>query len=32
MEDAGRQVIGLTSDGASTNKTMWNQLEVILQK
>ncbi len=28
MEDAGGQVVGLTCDGASTNRTMWSQLGV----
>jgi hypothetical protein len=32
MEDAGGQVVGLTCDGASTNRTMWSQLRVILHK
>jgi len=28
MEDAGGKVLGITSDGASTNRTMWNMLGV----
>ncbi|CAH1736938.1 unnamed protein product [Aphis gossypii] len=28
MEDAGGQVVGLTCDGASTNRTMWSQLGI----
>lgn len=28
MENAGGQVVGLTSDGATTNRTMWNLLGV----
>jgi len=32
MEDVGGQVVGLTFDGASTNRTMWSQLRVILHK
>jgi len=28
LEDAGVQVIGITGDGASTNRTMWNILGV----
>jgi len=30
MENAGGQVVGLTTDGASTNRTMWGHLGVIL--
>jgi len=30
MESSGGQVIGLTSDGASTNRTMWNLLGVYI--
>lgn len=29
IEDSGGEVIGLTSDGASTNRTMWSSLGVI---
>jgi len=28
LEDAGVQVMGITGDGASTNRTMWNILGV----
>ncbi|CAH1736906.1 unnamed protein product [Aphis gossypii] len=28
MENAGGQVVGLTSDGATTNRTMWNLLGI----
>jgi len=28
MEDAGGHVVGITSDGASTNRTMWSTLGV----
>lgn len=28
LENAGAQVLGLTSDGASTNRTMWNNLGI----
>jgi len=30
IEDSGGEVVGLTSDGASTNRTMWNSLGVIV--
>lgn len=30
LESSGGQVIGLTSDGASTNRTMWNLLGVYI--
>lgn len=30
MESSGGKVIGLTSDGASTNRTMWNYLGVYI--
>lgn len=30
IEDSGGEVVGLTSDGASSNRTMWNSLGVIL--
>lgn len=30
MESSGGQVIGLTSDGSSTNRTMWNLLGVYI--
>lgn len=29
MENAGGQVVGLTTDGASTNRTMWGHLGVF---
>lgn len=29
LEDAGPQVLGLTTDGASTNRTMWNNLGIL---
>lgn len=28
IEDAGGQVVGLTSDGASTNRSMWKELGI----
>lgn len=28
LEDAGAEVVGLTTDGASSNRTMWNQLGI----
>lgn len=28
LEDAGVQVLGITGDGASTNRSMWNMLGV----
>jgi len=28
LENAGAQVLGLTTDGANTNKTMWNNLGI----
>lgn len=28
LENAGVQVIGITSDGASTNRTLWSELGV----
>lgn len=28
LEDAGGHVVGLTSDGASTNRSMWKELGV----
>jgi len=30
MEDAGAHVVGITCDGASTNRTMWNSLGVLI--
>jgi len=30
IEDSGGEVVGLTSDGASTNRTMCNSLGVIV--
>jgi len=30
MEDAGAHVVGITCDGASTNRTMWNSLAVLI--
>ncbi|CAH1720618.1 unnamed protein product [Aphis gossypii] len=32
MEDAGAHVVGITCDGASTNRTMWNSLGVSAKK
>ena len=32
IENAGGHVVGVTSDGASTNRTMWNPLGVHLKK
>lgn len=28
LEDAGAQVLGLTTNGASTNRSMWNNLGI----
>lgn len=28
LEDAGSQVVGLTSDGASSNRSMWKELGI----
>jgi len=30
MEDAGTHVVGITCDGTSTNRTMWNSLGVLI--
>jgi len=30
MEVAGAHVVGITCDGASTNRTMWNSLGVLI--
>jgi len=30
MEDAGAHVVGIICDGASTNRTMWNSLGVLI--
>jgi hypothetical protein len=27
LENAGAKVVGLTSDGATTNRTLWKELE-----
>lgn len=32
LEDAGAEVIGLTTDGATTNRTMWNNLGISGKK
>ncbi|XP_025405488.1 uncharacterized protein LOC112679789, partial [Sipha flava] len=32
IEDSGGEVIGLTSDGASTNRTMWSSLGISAKK